>query len=198
MNKFSKAVIASVLAVIVASPALASPKVVGSYVGEKLQVKINPQGCKNFKSEKLPANLEFVNLNATAKQSGLWKLSGLNVISGIEVINGVYTERKVDKELTVAIDTGDVGFCVDDDIGTECIGMAETIQTWLVTQGCGFMTPIQSGLLTVTKGQVKFSKDVTKAKVDLKVEGNYLNDGKAKKVKFTIKSNNMQYVPYVD
>ena len=106
----------------------------------------------------------------------------------------MYSERKVDKELTAALSAEDVGVCVDNVdplIPSACTGMAEAIQAWLILKGCGSMNFAQANLLTVTKGQVKLSKDASRAKVDIMVEGEYLNDGNAKDVKVRIKGPKM-------
>ena len=193
MSKLMKTMIASVLAVAMTGPAAAALYVTVNYVGDNLRVQITPQGCKNFKSDKLPSRLGF-NSNPGFKQSGNGFLEGYTAL-GTGVIDLLWVGKKVEKDLTLAISAEDVGNC----IAGVCTGIAEAIQGWLAFEGCGLMTDIQSDLLTVTKGQVKLSKDGDTAKVDIKVEGEYLNDDlDAKKVKVRIKSTNMDFVPVVN
>ena len=191
MSTLMKTVIASVLAVAVTGPAAADPLLFpGIYVGDNLRVQIAPQGCKKFKTDKLPSQLVFDSA-PTARQAGNFALTGYTVL-GTGDIDGVWIEKKVEKDLTLAVDSADVGNC----IAGVCTGIAEQIQDWLAFETCGAMTDIQSDLLTVTKGQVKLSKDATVAKIDIMVEGEYLNtDLNAKKVKVKVKSTKMDYVP---
>ena len=99
----------------------------------------------------------------------------------------------------------DLGSCINDDVGIdpgipglECWGLAEVIQTALITEGCGIMTTVQANTLKVTKSDIKFSKKGDRAKVDFKVEGEYVNTkgstNKDKKVNLTIKGKNYDRV----
>jgi hypothetical protein len=198
ISTLMKTAIASVLAVAVTGTVAADPRFLGAYFGDKMKVQINASGCKNLNEKKNLASVRFNSNNLDYMQSGTGFLTGFTVL-GDPDMNFIYTEKKVDKELTAALWTGDVGVCTDavDPLldPAVCTGIKGAVQAWLVLQGCGWMNEAQGVLVNVTKGQVKLSKDTATAKTDFRVEGDYLNDDlKSKGWKFTIKSTNMDFV----
>jgi hypothetical protein len=217
MSKFTNTLIASTLAVAVAGPASADVDFGGylfadAFVSNKtLKVKVNPSNCKTTKFDFATSTLKLTNeIEGEGKdlfefeEAGFWELEGFTWTDLDPDLAGIYTTRKLDKELTPSMHRADLGYCLDEQVGTdpdvfeqECIGLAEVIQTSLVLEGCGAMTNAQSILLDVTKSQIKLSKNGDRAKVDFQVEGNYINtkkDAKAKKVKVTIKGSNYDKV----
>jgi hypothetical protein len=217
MSKFTNTLIASTLAVAVAGPASADVDFGGylfadAFVSNKtLKVKVNPSNCKTTKFDFATSTLKLTNEIADGdgfkdlfefEEAGFWELEGFTWTDLDPDLAGIYTTRKLDKELTPSMHRTDLGYCADIDDGEgglvqDCIGLAEVIQTSLIAQGCGRMTNVQSLLLDVTKSQIKFSKKGDRAKVDIQVEGEYINtkgDLKAKKVKVTIKGSNYDKV----
>ena len=215
MSKFTKSLIAAALAVAVAGPAAAEVPIAGTFVTTKdTKVQVKPQGCKSTKLEFPSATLDFfaggqipgvggpVDVPGVFNESGYYELSGF-VWGGNTDMFGNYIERKVGKDLTASIANFDVGECFNDpldapDLGLQCTGIAEVIQTALILEGCGLMTELQSEFLEVTKGKITLSKKGTRAKVDFVVEGDYVNtkgnNVNDKGVKVTIKGSKFDFV----
>lgn len=200
MSKFSKSLIASVLAVAVAGPAAAAVNEDGSFNGTNLKAKVIPSSCKNVTIEVPQSELEFQSTDSQT-ESGFWDLYLSVAIGENEVISGRYIERKVGKDLTGSLNTSDLGECdgINVDETRNCDGIAAVIVSVVESADCGgSMSDAQSQALTVTKGNVKLSKKGERAKVDFRVEGEFTNDkGKLKKVKATIKGSKMDFVPFV-
>jgi hypothetical protein len=205
MSKLIKIVIASVLAVAVTGPAAAAyapranPPIDGEYVGDKLKAKLSLSACKNFSENKNVAKLRFTNNNNGFSQSGNGYLEGFTIFGDL-LIDFQYTEKKVDKELTLAILNGDVGSCFTPEGAPHseqiCSGIVGFVQDWLDGQNCGVILNAQSAAVVVNKSRITFSKDQTRAKADIRVEGEYVDDNlKSKKWTFMIKSTNMDFVP---
>jgi hypothetical protein len=204
MSKFTKPMIASVLAVAVAGPAAAAVDDNGTFVTTKAtKAQVSPSNCKNTKFEFPAATLEFYSDEGTEDgfaNSGTYDLTGFTWAFATDLY-GNFIERKVGKDLTASIYSPDLGGCFRE--GEEapllCVGIAEVIQTSLILKNCGAMTDVQSRLLDVTKGQIKLSKKGTQAKINYKVEGTYFNtkSSKEKKVKFTLKGSKFDFIPFV-
>ena len=194
MSTLMKTMIASVLAVAVTGPAMADVKENGTFIGDSGKFKITVQGCKNFSINKRDSVMMFED-DSEYPESGYWYLGAFFLGKGGD-IDGMYIERKVGKDLTLSMDYEDLGMCAHIDnvpeLALECTGIAEAIQAYLIEEDCGLMTAEQSHELTITKGQVKLSRDGDTAKVDIKVEGVYGSDDK--KVTFQIKSAGMDFV----
>ena len=203
MRKSTIILIATALAVAVAGPASAAPKFAGEYVGDKLQVKVNPQGCKNLKLGKTAGFLSFAP-NIDVNVGGWWFLNS-PLFLGIDLgdledneIHGPYIESKIDKELTGAVEEDFFSDCVIVEGLPVCDfegGLLAVVQAHLVTECGGAMTAAQAVAAKVTKGKVKLSKSTDRAKVDFKLEGEYENDGKTKKWNATLKSPQMDFAP---
>ena len=194
MSKFTKTMIASVLAVAVAGPAAADVKENGDFVGTKTTAKITPSGCKNSKVDIAQASLYFED-DPGYPESGSWDFTAFNTTESASM-DGWYIERKVGKDLTAALDSDDLGGCFPVGIdGEDCDGIVGQIQDHLAAESCGAMTLLQGNAFTVTKGQIKLSKNGDRAKLDMQVEGEYTDTkSKVKKVKATVKANKMDFV----
>ena len=210
MNTFTKTLIATALAVTVAGPAAANGGGIpfdDEFVSDKpLKVNISPANCKNTKFDFATSKLELSNqifVDGEVDEdlldfegAGFWNLEGFTWTIATPDLFGIYTTKKIDKDLTASMYEGDLGGCAEVTIpeADACFGLAEAIQTAVIVEGCGFMTFAQSNTLEVTKSNIKLSKNGDRAKVDFKVEGEYVNtkgsSNKDKKVRLTIKGKN--------
>ena len=203
MSKFTKTLIASVLAVAVAGPAAAEVAENGVFKGTKMTIQIKPGSCKNTKVDVALSELEFES-DSSYTESGYWYLEATDSIADYKDIEGAYIERKLGKDLTGSIYSPDLGECVPPvapEVGLQCTGIVEVVRDYVQdAEGCnGSMNILQANDFSVTKGNVKLSKKGTRAKVDFKVEAQFTNaKEKDKKVTATIKSPNMDFVPFVE
>jgi len=189
MNTFTKTLIASAMAVAVAGPAAASDlkegDEFGAYKGAKTTTKITPSGCKNTKVKNVQSVIGFYEWDAS---TGDWDMD-LSLFSNDAELSGTYIERKYGKDLTMGLDSSDLGDCNTGDGGQFCNGWVGVINDYLTgTENCGTMTDAQSDGFIIKKGNTKLSKNGDRAKVDLQIEGEYTDSkSKVKKVKSSIK-----------
>ncbi len=199
MSKFMKILIASALAVAVAGPATAvddlpifgDVKTLGVFTGSKTKISINPAGCPSDNVKNLDTAIGFgamawsledeLNLvEVDIAFAGCWSMSGFSF--GVEQeLDGAYIERKVGKDLTLALNTEDL------------LGVIEEIDDYLVDEskcdvavlGVNGANPLS---FFVKKGNAKLSKNGERVKVDIQIDGDYTNDsGQTKKVKTKVK-----------
>jgi hypothetical protein len=191
MSKFMKTLITSVLAVAVAGTAAADPKMLGVYKGSKTTISINPGGCPSDNEKNLNTVMGFgamawdldddLNLmEVDMAFAGCWSLSGFSFGQEQE-LDGAYIERKVGKDLTLALTREDL------------LGVIEEIDDYLVSESkCDVDLLGTSGAnvssFIVKKGNAKLSKNGDRVKVDIKIDGDYTNEsGKTKNVKTKVK-----------
>ena len=199
MSKFMKILIASALAVAVAGPATAvddlpifgDVKTLGVFTGSKTKISINPAGCPSDNEKNLNTVIGFgamawdleddTNLvEVDIAFAGCWSMSGHSF--GVEQeLDGAYIERKVGKDLTLALTREDL------------LGVIEEIDDYLVAESkCDVevfgVNGVNVSSMIVKKGNAKLSKNGDQVKVNIQIDGDYTNDsGKTKNVKTKVK-----------
>jgi hypothetical protein len=218
MNTFTKTLIASAMAVAVAGTASANPKFVGGYSGDKTKLKISSSGCPNAKATNQTSVVGFApgiaewndgvdRFSLDVAFAGCWRLTGAEGILEPEIfdsLRGTYIERKVGKDLTMALTETSLYGLEFDDIGLDKLetGIVGAMNAHLISESkCdvsifSLVAPwkgVDPTTVEVKKGQTKISKNGEKVKVDIQVDAKYNNDsGKNKKIKAKI-SGKMDY-----
>jgi hypothetical protein len=213
MNTFTKTLIASAMAVAVAGTASAGPKFIGAYQGDKTTLKITPAGCPNAKANKQTTFIgfapgsygfigEFEEFNINIPFSGCWSMTGVGGILEPDVfdfLRGIYIEKKVDKDLTMALTFRSLFGFVEEDpfLGLLDGGIVGAMNAHLISESkCDVslltaITPwrgVDPTSVIVKKGQTKISKNGEQVKVDIRVDAKYNDDnGKNKNIKAKIK-----------
>ena len=189
MSNFTKTLIASALAVAVTGTATADPKVIGIYKGSKTKITISPSGCPNDNEKNLDTTIGFGEMylddldiggfGIDIPFAGCWAMNGFSFGQEQE-LDGIFIERKVDKDLTMAI------------VGEDLAGIIEEMDDYLVSEskcdvdlfGPNGMNPES---VTVKKANGKLSKNGERVKVDIQIDGDYDNDsGKTRNIKAKI------------
>ena len=182
MSKFTKTMVASALAVAVASPVSANPNFLGVYAGSNTRISVTPSGCPNQNLRNQTTAVGFAPgvyafpidgdlLGAEIPFSGCWAINSLGSIINEEVdpLAGTYIERKVGRDLTMALTLDSLEDVVD------------LMNLHLVTESkCDVSVPgleINQGVdplsVTVHRANGKLSKNGERLNLNVDVRGEY-------------------------
>ena len=124
MSTFTKTLVATAMAVAVVGTATADPKFAGLYSGSKTKISISPSGCPNDTEKNLdtvigftPWSISEIGFGAEVESfvafAGCWGMTGFS-FGQEEELDGIYIERKVGKDLTMALTDEDLAGIIDE------------------------------------------------------------------------------------